>query len=166
MIHSAEAEQFAIGSGTVCIQCGRPDWGRHLVYEHLSIYNQAACGRCQKKRRSVQKSEPMLETRITGSDIDPAQIERAQLNGRTFMRHGGASVAGLLAEDEQNSAARFYCQRLLQICMPPFPEGLILCNPPYGERIGDEKQAEELYKSMASLFVDFPGWADGCHNKP
>jgi putative N6-adenine-specific DNA methylase len=34
----------------------------------------------------------------------------------------------------------------------------LLCNPPYGERIGDEEQAMELYKNMDSLWQDFPNW--------
>ena len=43
----------------------------------------------------------------------------------------------------------------------PYDQGLILCNPPYGERLGDEEQARELYKKMGSLWTDFQGWDIG-----
>ena len=39
--------------------------------------------------------------------------------------------------------------------------GLLLCNPPYGERLGDEEEARELYKKMSSLWTDFNGWDIG-----
>ena len=36
-----------------------------------------------------------------------------------------------------------------------------MCNPPYGERIGDEEQASELYKGMDELWNSFKGWEFG-----
>ena len=43
----------------------------------------------------------------------------------------------------------------------PYDSGLILCNPPYGERLSDEEQVAELYKKMSSLWNDFPDWNMG-----
>lgn len=42
-----------------------------------------------------------------------------------------------------------------------FENGLILCNPPYGERLGDEFQAESLYRKMGSLISNFENWQIG-----
>lgn len=37
--------------------------------------------------------------------------------------------------------------------------GLLICNPPYGERLGDEQETAELYKKFgASLKAHFIGW--------
>jgi 23S rRNA (guanine2445-N2)-methyltransferase / 23S rRNA (guanine2069-N7)-methyltransferase len=37
--------------------------------------------------------------------------------------------------------------------------GLVICNPPYGERLGDEQETVELYKKMGeSLKAHFNGW--------
>ena len=37
--------------------------------------------------------------------------------------------------------------------------GLLICNPPYGERLGDEQETAELYKKFGeSLKVHFIGW--------
>jgi putative N6-adenine-specific DNA methylase len=43
----------------------------------------------------------------------------------------------------------------------PYSEGLLLCNPPYGERIGDQQQAEKLYRDMGCLFTTFSNWELG-----
>jgi putative N6-adenine-specific DNA methylase len=37
--------------------------------------------------------------------------------------------------------------------------GCIVCNPPYGERIGDRRQAEELYKEMGKVFSKLDTWS-------
>jgi putative N6-adenine-specific DNA methylase len=36
-----------------------------------------------------------------------------------------------------------------------------LGNPPYGERLGDQQQALDLYRRMAVLFNHFSGWQAG-----
>jgi putative N6-adenine-specific DNA methylase len=37
-------------------------------------------------------------------------------------------------------------------------EGLILTNPPYGKRLGDKAQSEQIYRDMAGLAEGFAGW--------
>ena len=41
------------------------------------------------------------------------------------------------------------------------PPGVFLANPPYGERLGDKKQAEALYREMGLLLRRHPGWRMG-----
>ena len=44
-------------------------------------------------------------------------------------------------------------------CEPVAPTGVILLNPPYGERLGDEDQLKTLYKSIGDTFKQkFKGW--------
>ena len=43
----------------------------------------------------------------------------------------------------------------------PYENGLLICNPPYGERLGDAEQAEQLYHAMGGLFDEFKGWQLG-----
>jgi 23S rRNA G2445 N2-methylase RlmL len=33
-----------------------------------------------------------------------------------------------------------------------------LCNPPYGERIGDERELRSLYRTMGQVFGRSAGW--------
>ena len=35
----------------------------------------------------------------------------------------------------------------------------VICNPPYGERLLDLRQAEELYRTMGKVFERKPGWS-------
>lgn len=42
-----------------------------------------------------------------------------------------------------------------------YESGLLLCNPPYGERLGDEELAREVYKKMRGLWDEFAGWDFG-----
>lgn len=37
--------------------------------------------------------------------------------------------------------------------------GYVLCNPPYGERLGDLRQAEELYREMGQVFRGLKKWS-------
>jgi putative N6-adenine-specific DNA methylase len=37
--------------------------------------------------------------------------------------------------------------------------GVFLCNPPYGERLGDRKSCEKLYGEMRLLKERHPGWS-------
>jgi putative N6-adenine-specific DNA methylase len=42
----------------------------------------------------------------------------------------------------------------------PGPPGVLLCNPPYGERIGEEKDLFGLYRLLGEVFAQrCPGWA-------
>jgi putative N6-adenine-specific DNA methylase len=42
---------------------------------------------------------------------------------------------------------------------PPGPPGLLVCNPPYGERIGDEKELKGLYRRLGEITRErCPGW--------
>jgi putative N6-adenine-specific DNA methylase len=42
---------------------------------------------------------------------------------------------------------------------PPGPPGVILCNPPYGERIGEEKNLFSLYRLLGEVFAQrCVGW--------
>ena len=39
------------------------------------------------------------------------------------------------------------------------PYGTIICNPPYGERIGEIKECEKLYKDLGVNFKKLDKWS-------
>ncbi|GFZ92012.1 class I SAM-dependent RNA methyltransferase [Okeania sp. KiyG1] len=42
---------------------------------------------------------------------------------------------------------------------PPADKGIIICNPPYGERLGEVEELGELYKMLGDIFKQrFTGW--------
>jgi putative N6-adenine-specific DNA methylase len=43
---------------------------------------------------------------------------------------------------------------------PPGGPGVIVCNPPYGERIGEERELRGLYRLLGEVFAQrCPGWS-------
>ncbi len=36
--------------------------------------------------------------------------------------------------------------------------GLIVCNPPYGERVMEKREAEEVYRAFGKAFRTLDGW--------
>jgi putative N6-adenine-specific DNA methylase len=92
-------------------------------------------------RRGVRKALPAP---IRGSDQRTDAVEFARTNARA------AGVGNLLHFERQDVAdAR----------PPAGPPGAVICNPPYGERIGDEKELVGLYRRIGEAFAaHWPGW--------
>jgi putative N6-adenine-specific DNA methylase len=81
----------------------------------------------------TRSARPNLPFQIVGSDIDAARIEQARAN---------AKRAGV-----QNDI-RFECKSFADQT-PPEPPGVLVINPPYGERLTPVDSAlEELYSSI------------------
>ncbi len=80
---------------------------------------------------------------ITGSDIDPEALKLAERHARQ------AGLAGRIA----------LRQVPLQELAVPGEGGVFLCNPPYGERLGDREQCRKLYRDLHELQRRHPGWS-------
>ncbi|MBR5932381.1 MAG: class I SAM-dependent RNA methyltransferase [Treponema sp.] len=151
------------GSGTIAIEAClyahnvAPGFGRRFALENLAIYNR---DRALKVRRAeAENIRTDVECRITGSDIDSQAVQRAKLNAEH------ACVAAGRALQEIGSDAKIerpdFVQSDFAELEAPYDTGLLLCNPPYGERLGDAEEAEKLYKKMSCLFTNFPNWELG-----
>ena len=77
---------------------------------------------------------------IWGGDLDPAAVELARHNARL------AEVDDLISF-EVSDATRFHWGGL---------HGRIVTNPPYGERIMERREAEELYRAFGKAWDKFP----------
>jgi putative N6-adenine-specific DNA methylase len=54
---------------------------------------------------------------------------------------------------------RFEAKDVRDFRPPAGPPGTIVCNPPYGERIGEEKELRALYQTLGEVFRKHcPGW--------
>jgi putative N6-adenine-specific DNA methylase len=92
-------------------------------------------------RRGVSKELPAV---IRGSDVRRDAVEFARTNARA------AGVGNLL---------HFERQDVTDAQPPDGPAGMVICNPPYGERIGDEKELVGLYRAMGEAFAaHWRGW--------
>ena len=151
------------GSGTLAIEAAlyaynvAPGFGRRFALEELPVFN---AERAREIRRSeAEKIRTDVEVRITGTDIDPAAVRRATSNAEHALVTAGRALQ-MLGSDAHLPRPDFDVSDFKDI-QAPYESGIIICNPPYGERLGDEEQAEELYRSMSSLFTDFKGWQLG-----
>jgi len=79
---------------------------------------------------------------IVGSDIDPKALALAKENAR---RAGVEDVVRF----EQADAMEF--ARLTE-------RGVIVTNPPYGERIMEKQEAEELYRGFGKAYAESENW--------
>jgi putative N6-adenine-specific DNA methylase len=92
-------------------------------------------------RRQVRKE---LAAAIAGSDIRRDAIEFAR---------GNAKAAGV------GHLVRFEQKDLRDLRPPDGPPGTLICNPPYGERIGEEAELRPLYQALGETFCErFSCW--------
>jgi putative N6-adenine-specific DNA methylase len=92
-------------------------------------------------RRKVRKE---LQAAILGSDVrrDAVQFSR-----------GNAKAAGV------GHLVRFEQRDLNDFQPPAGPPGTIICNPPYGERIGEEENLRGLYQRLGEILAKrCAGW--------
>jgi len=151
------------GSGTIAIEATlyafnvAPGFGRRFALENLPIYNAERAQQIRDEEASKIRTD--VEVRITGSDIDNAAVERSKKNAEYACVMAGRALKsiGISAHIPRPD----FIQSDFAELAAPYDEGLILCNPPYGERLGDADQARELYKNMQSLWTDFNGWDIG-----
>jgi putative N6-adenine-specific DNA methylase len=92
-------------------------------------------------RRGVLKQ---LKAPILGSDARRDAIAFAMGNARA------AAVGHLI---------RFEVKDVRDFRPPDGPPGTLICNPPYGERIGEEKELKPLYRLLGEVFQEgLAGW--------
>lgn len=84
-----------------------------------------------------------LKAMIVGSDRDSDILSQARTNAK---RCGVADKIKFIQTD-------------LSELEPPADKGIIICNPPYGERLGEVEELGKLYKMLGDIFKQrFTGW--------
>lgn len=151
------------GSGTIAIEAAlyaynvAPGFGRRFALETLPFYNKQ---RAEEIRKSeAEKIRTDVEVRITGSDISLEAVERAKKNAEYACVMAGRALQSI--GSDAKVLRPDFIQADFEEISAPYESGLILCNPPYGERLGDEAQAAELYKKMSCLWQNFKNWEFG-----
>jgi putative N6-adenine-specific DNA methylase len=85
-----------------------------------------------------------LPAPITGSDARPDALAFAEQNAR---------AAGI------GHLPTFQRRDIRDLARPEGPPGVVLCNPPYGERIGEERELVPLYRLLGEAFRRLEGWS-------
>lgn len=140
------------GSGTFVIEAAevaaglKPGRSRHFAFEQLATFDNSAWAEMRAAGVAVTP-----QFRFTGSDIDAGAIAMSRAN---------AERAGVAAICE-------FKQLPVSEIMPPAGSpngsgGLVIINPPYGDRIGDKARLTSLYRAMGqTLKARFSGWRVG-----
>lgn len=135
------------GSGTIPIEAAliglniAPGLNRTFASQQWDLIPQSDWQRAQEETIDLAKRDRKLE--ILGTDIDHKMIELSKTN---------AKQAGILD-------AVTFKQMQVKDFHPKQDGGYIVCNPPYGERIGEREQVEQLYKDMGKTFRKNPSWS-------
>lgn len=136
------------GSGTFVIEAAeiaaglKPGRARHFAFEQLASFDAAAW---QQMRGADGAITPAV--RFHGSDLDAGAIRMSRAN---------AERAGVADITEFQEGA------IEDLMPPPGPPGLVIINPPYGDRIGDKGRLKSLYRALGhTLLTRFKGWRVG-----
>jgi putative N6-adenine-specific DNA methylase len=94
-------------------------------------------------KEATNSELPELKAPIAGSDRDPDILNQARINAQQ------CGVADQVT----------FTQTELSQLEAPTDCGVIICNPPYGERLGDAKELGDFYKLLGDVFKQrFKGW--------
>ena len=86
---------------------------------------------------------PDIETDIQGYDLDPEMVEIARINAKK------AGVDHLIHFQARDIADLSHRKKY----------GFIITNPPYGERIGDQKELPSLYRTIGERYKALDAWS-------
>ena len=134
------------GSGTFVLEAAEiarglhPGRSRDFAFMQLATFDEAAW---QDMRRLSTQPRASMPT-FYGSDRDAGAIRMSMANAE---RTG-------VAQD-----VSFACINATDVIRPDGPAGLVICNPPYGARIGNQKMLFGLYAALGThLRSQFSGW--------
>lgn len=135
------------GSGTIPIEAAMigqniaPGFNREFVSEQWDWIGQ------DRWDLAIQEAEDLAnydqELWIQGSDIDHRMLQIAERNAEE------AGFSGLI-QFKQMQVKDFSVRG---------EYGVIVGNPPYGERLGEKKQVEQMYRDMGKAFAALDTWS-------
>ncbi|HEL2057936.1 TPA: class I SAM-dependent RNA methyltransferase [Streptococcus suis] len=135
------------GSGTFCIEAAMlarniaPGLKRSFAFEEWNWVDRDLVLRLRKEAQAAIRQDLVLD--IAGSDIDGRMVEIAKKN----------AVAAGVADDITFKQMRLQDLRTDKI------NGVIISNPPYGERLLEDKDLIDLYREMGQTFAPLKTWS-------
>jgi putative N6-adenine-specific DNA methylase len=115
-----------------------PGAKRAFGFEKLENFSSS-----QWEKIKNERTVPPLEPRLYGSDTDPEALKAARRN------LGAAGVERWVKLEQADVLER----------AAPEPSGVMVANPPYGERIGSPEELAALYPKLGdALKKKFAGW--------
>ncbi|MCK1241559.1 class I SAM-dependent RNA methyltransferase [Streptococcus uberis] len=135
------------GSGTFCIEAAliglniAPGFNRSFAFEEWSWVDKDVINSVRDEAESLANYDIKLD--ISGFDIDGRMVEIAKKNAEE------AGLADVIT----------FKQMRLQDFRTDKVNGVIVSNPPYGERLLDDKAVDILYNEMGQTFKPLKTWS-------
>lgn len=135
------------GSGTIAIEAAMlakniaPGLNREFASEEWTTMPSGLWAQMRAEAQEMIKQD--VEVEIFASDINPEVLRFTEYHARK------AGVADIL-NIQQQSVTDF---------RPASLYGCLVTNPPYGERLGDIRQAQELYRQMGKRLRELDTWS-------
>lgn len=135
------------GSGTIPIEAAligqniAPGFNRDFVSENWGWIPQAVWDEARNEVEDLAKYDQPLD--IAGTDIDHRMVKMATENAFE------AGFADLIK----------FKQMQVRDITTPKEYGVIVGNPPYGERIGEKSAVEQMYREMGQAFAKLDTWS-------
>lgn len=135
------------GSGTFCIEAAMigmniaPGFNRDFAFEAWPWVDQSQVQKVREEAES--KANYDIDLDISGFDLDGRMVEIARKN---------AEEAGL------GDVIKLKQMRLQDLKTDKI-NGVIISNPPYGERLLDDKAVDILYNEMGQTFAPLKTWS-------
>jgi len=135
------------GSGTILLEAAQmaldiaPGLGRHFSFEKFKNFD--AHRWRELRQQSAARQKPKLPVPIHGSDLSADVLKAARAN---------LTAAGL------EKVVNLKQANVLDISAPA-KEGIIVSNPPYGVRLGEQQALAEFYPKLGDVLKkQFSGW--------
>ena len=135
------------GSGTIPIEAAligkniAPGLNRSFAAEKWTFFTPGVFDKVREEARKEILTDIQLD--ILGADIDGSMIEIAKQN---------AIKAGVADQIE-------FKQMQLKDFRTKKENGIIVANPPYGDRLLSEEQAQAIYKQMGETYAPLTTWS-------
>jgi putative N6-adenine-specific DNA methylase len=135
------------GSGTIPIEAAligqniAPGFNREFVSESWAWMDSKVWDEARIEAEDLANYDQYLD--ITGCDIDHRMVEISKAN--SFEAGLGDLVEFKQMQVRDISTRKEY--------------GVIVGNPPYGERLGEKKAVEQMYKEMGQAFKKLDTWS-------
>lgn len=139
--HFSQVYDPMCGSGTFLVEAAlratntAPGLRRSFAAEKWACFNDSFWR--EARGEAIEKINRSVEFCAFGSDIDENAVRLALENSKK------ASCGSLVSVS---------CADVKDFALPQ-EKGIVICNPPYGERLSDIKTAEALYKTMGKVLV-------------
>ncbi|TLS33341.1 THUMP domain-containing class I SAM-dependent RNA methyltransferase [Geobacillus thermoleovorans] len=135
------------GSGTIAIEAAligqniAPGFNRDFVSEQWPWIGESVWEEARQEAEQMARYDQPLD--ICGIDLDPHMVQIAKMN---------AAEAGLsdLISFREGRAEQFRTDAQY---------GVIVGNPPYGERLGEQREVEALYRAIGRAFAALDTWS-------